>query len=279
MKAAFLLVIYYHYMNARLFKSIIVLAVFLIGLFYLYTWGVKNKKVEQPLQKDEQHTGVQIEDQVYKTPNSYSVLNIVYPKFTGVDPQFNKKIEDFVQARIAEHIANAQGNWQARHDTDPDNFPAIPQNEQDKFQFFVKYDISQVNDRSISILLRYGGYEGGAHGYENLEAFNYDVVAQKELFLKDFFPNDPQYLVTVSKYTRDALVAQFKKQALADGATETNWKDAVSVEMINEGTSPNLANFATFTFSDEALIFHFPEYQVAPYVMGEQQVVMPRGKK
>lgn len=234
-----------------------------------------HKKVETE-QKETSEQGVQINDKVYKTPNPYTVLDVVYPQFTGVDASFNKKIDDFVQARIAEHVKNAQDNWQARHETDPENIPAVPTANDEKFQFSVKYDISQVNNSTISILIRYGGYEGGAHGYEGIEAFNYNVVAQKEITLQDLFPNDKNYLVTISKFTRNDITNRLKADAITNGATLANWEDYVDVKMINEGTSPNIANFLAFTFTDETIIFHFPEYQVGPYVLGQVDVVMPR---
>jgi len=46
--------------------------------------------------------------------------------------------------------------------------------------------------------------------------------------------------------------------------------------MVYDGTNPaNPDNFANFTFTKDKLFIHFGQYQVAPYVVGLQDIEMP----
>lgn len=209
---------------------------------------------------------------------SYTSYDIRYPQFNNVDPEFNKKIADVVATGKDEFTEFAVDNWKAYRETsfedgDPGEFPSEP------YPFYVKWEPARIDDSYISFVMRIGGYNGGAHGYENIVSFNYDVIGQKEVTLADLFPDDTEYLKTVSDFSRTELLRQFG--ALFDPANAEEGESVESVmqsltSMLDAGTEPTPENFSVFTFTDTDITLYFSQYQVAPYVYGEQQVTMPR---
>jgi len=187
------------------------------------------------------------ENKTYKEPTAYATFDVVYPRFKDASAEFNQKIENLVMEGVENHKKDAEESWREG---------------QEKFQFYTAWAPIQVNKNYISFLLRLGGYSGGAHGYENLASFNYDITAKKEIVLSDLFSKNPNYLKTISEFTRKNLRRQF-----GDNANE---------DMLLAGTESNAENFSVFTLLPDSITFYFVEYQVAPYAMGASQVTMSR---
>lgn len=208
---------------------------------------------------------------------SYTSYDIRYPQFNNADPEFNKKIADVVATGKDEFTEFAIDNWKAYRETsfedgDPGEFPPEP------YPFYVKWEPARVDDSYISFVMRIGGYNGGAHGYENIVSFNYDVIGQKEATLADLFPNDTEYLKTVSEFSRATLLPELIKAGELDTLSADESVAAIDnlKAMLYAGTEPTPENFSVFTFTDTDITLYFSQYQVAPYVYGEQQVTMPR---
>lgn len=209
----------------------------------------------------------------------YVVVSGEYPQFTRVDASFNRIIQETVEKAVAEHKTIAKENWDARRDTatpaEKKLLPATPA-EEDLFPFFVKTDVVTLSPKLISVLVHYGGFQGGAHGFQSIATFNYDLGEQKQITLVDLFPNDPLYLDKVSDFVKEDLIKQFEKKTAGSLEAEERAQYLENIRgMIAEGTAPKPENFAQFTVTEDAVTFYFGEYQVAPYVEGEQKVVMP----
>ena len=109
-----------------------------------------------------------------------------------------------------------------------------------------------------------------------LISYNYDVMNKKEVDLVDLFPNDPNYLKTISDFSRKDLTIQFKKRLeVKTKADLQNFQDSV-MPMLTDGTTPTIDNFSVSTFTPDNITFYFNQYQVAPYAMGGSTVVMSR---
>ena len=209
---------------------------------------------------------------------SYTSYDIRYPQFKNVDPDFNAAIANAVQLGKDEFTQYAEDNWKAYRETsfeneDPGQFPPEP------YPFYVTWESARVDDSYISFVMRIGGYNGGAHGYENIISFNYDVLAQTELTLADMFPGNSDYLKTVSEFSRTTLLSHLIDVLEVDSMTAEDQEKYIegSIKpMLYAGTEPNTQNFSVFTFTDTEITIYFSQYQVGPYVIGEQSVVMPR---
>ncbi|MDQ5928927.1 MAG: hypothetical protein QG594_705 [Bacteroidota bacterium] len=262
----------------NIIKAIVIVVLFAGCLFLLW-----NERANSPETGDIK-TGEE-STLVVKTiseTTDYTDIDVQIPQFTNASGVFNKKIEQYVRERITEHKTETAENWQARIDTQgPDgDLPKVPTGDGDKMYFYAKFDApEQNNNEYISILTRIGGYTGGAHPYEEVLAYNYDVKNKKEVVLADLFPNDPNYLIKISNIARSALIDRFADN-LSDGDFDSANERKDYVEntiraMVNEGTDANKPeNFTNFTFNKNELTIHFGQYQVAPYVFGLQDVVI-----
>ena len=66
-------------------------------------------------------------------------------------------------------------------------------------------------------------------------------------------------------------------QKLSDAGEQSGGLDDFMIGMLDEGTDPTKPeNFQNFTITDNAIIIYFQQYQVAPYVYGEQEVILTR---
>ncbi len=200
--------------------------------------------------------------------NSYLLgISGSYPKFSQADESFNKKISDTVMADISVFKENANDNYQARLQTGGDEFQKQFA-DSGQFTYQVTTEVIQSNNQYVSVLIRAGGFSGGAHGYENIFTFNYDVKNKKEITLADLFSNDKNYLKTISGVAQKQLVTKLTT------ASEQTVLDENMMSMLRDGTDPSKPeNFLLFTISDDRVVtIYFSQYQVAPYVYGEQAV-------
>lgn len=267
-----------HNSKANLVKAIIVAVLFAACLFLLWRDRV-NSPVVDNTQNVEESTVV---TKTINESTDYTDIDVQIPQFVNASSAFNKKIEQNIRERITEHKTETAENWQARIDTQEPggDLPKIPTGDGDKMYFYAKFDApEQNNNQYISILTRIGGYTGGAHPYEEVVAYNYDVKNKKEMTLADLFANNPNYLNQISEISRKILIERFT-ESLGEGFDSAKEKQTYTQEviapMVNDGTDPkNADNFANFTFTKDKLIIHFGQYQVGPYVAGQQDVEMP----
>ncbi len=208
--------------------------------------------------------------------SEYGTVSGSYPKFSNASSAFNDKIRNNIVIAQAEFENLVKDNWQARVDTQSPG-DALP--KKDDMYFDVKTDYVQVNDNVISILIHVSAYTGGAHGYENLYSYNYNVTSNKEITLADFFVGNADYLKTVADFSQTELISQFtNKLHRGDFSKDAEYNEVLDTikDMVDEGTIPTEENFSVFTHDPESLFIHFQQYQVAPYVYGTQVVKMPR---
>lgn len=246
--------------NKQIATTIIGLAIlagFIIGGVLLK----EKRDREAALESDRSQTVTAISEielvvKTIKEYNQYYAVTAEYPQFKGVAPIFNQTIERVVLDAIASHKTESENNqkYMIAIDVAEGREPRVPE----QFELYVQYEQDQMNARYISFVMRIGGYAGGAHGYQNIITFNYDVPNQTIMSLADLFPNDSEYLTTLSQYAREQLRA-----TLGDYTNET---------FIMDGTNPTVENFKNFTFDENTITLYFPQYQVAPYAAGEQQV-------
>jgi hypothetical protein len=214
--------------------------------------------------------------------DTYVSFDVKYPSFKNVDANFNANIETLLKTKIEDHKKASREYWQARLDTETkvENLPKIP-GPNDKLSFFSDFTIVQSNDSYISFVLKYGGFSGGAHGYEINVSYNYDVKNKKDIKLADLFPIDPQYLNYLSMGSRIYLENKFAAETDANNndnsdqqALEEYAKNMIS--MVESGTEPREENFSVFTFTPDKIKIYFADYQVGPHSIGMPEVELSR---
>jgi hypothetical protein len=221
------------------------------------------------------------ETKVLNPDDQYVTFDVKYPSFIKADDSFNASIENLVKTKMDEHLKASKEYWQARLDTQMkgENLPKIP-NSDDKLSFFSDFTIVQSNSNNISFILKYGGFSGGAHGYETKISFNYDVYTQKDITLDYLFPDNPEYLNTISNISREYLKNQFAIVSEEDKANSSpealqEYVDNM-VSMIEAGTEPKEENFSIFTFTPYIIKIYFADYQVGPHAIGMPEIEIDR---
>jgi hypothetical protein len=201
----------------------------------------------------------------------YARMRGEYPQFPLASEAFNGKIRETVRTAMAEHASDAAENWKARYQfgSSTDGVTEFPPEGQ-TLDLVVRWTPELVDERYVSFVMRYGGYTGGAHGYEEVRTFNYSIACQCDLSLADLFPNDPNYLTTVSERARSLL--RERLIGSIDDAEAATFAEG----MLTAGTEPTEENFRHFTFNDTQVVIYFERYQVAPGASGEQSIVVPR---
>ena len=86
-------------------------------------------------------------------------------------------------------------------------------------------------------------------------------MAAQELF------TGSSYLVTLSK----ASSAFFASRNVSRGADYFK----VDTSTSNEGFAPSVSNYSKILPTEKGLVIYFDEYQIAPYVAGPQEALIP----
>lgn len=271
-------------------KKNLILVIFLLAFLVILGLVFKGPKLNQQIQVDNTNIQSVAQDEELIVAGSYETktltiddpyvtFDVKYPYFKNADANFNSNIENLLKGKIEDHKKASKEYWQARIDTETkgENIPNVPSKD-DKLSFFSDFTIVESNDSYISFVLKYGGFSGGAHGYEINVSYNYDVKNHKDIKLADLFPTDPQYLNYLSIGSRIYLENQFAAVTEEDSANSDPkaLEEYVNnmISMIESGTEPKEENFNVFTFTGDKVKIYFAEYQVGPYAIGMPEVEM-----
>lgn len=253
-------------MTKQTIISIIILILAIAGLVFLTFWKPKN---QAPLIPDNtnQQSGelISIQPTMVDVSEDSFLLGIggSYPQFSQADALFNENLANIFNEEIKNFKEMANNDYAARLEMDGASFEKEFAENGSPYSYDIKTHIVQSNEKYISFVARLSGYTGGAHGYQYVVTFNYDVTNKKILSITDF-----KTLEQVSDQSRTLLKQQFQEKEVWDNSMQ---------EWINEGTDPaKVENFNAFTFTDKILTVYFGQYQVAPYVFGESEVEIVR---
>lgn len=109
-------------------------------------------------------------------------------------------------------------------------------------------------------------FTGGAHPNNYMKSIRFNNKGEI-ITIKNLIEQNSNILNTLSKISRKIL---FEKLSSND--------NDVNLQMILDGTKHVKENFENFIFSDEGLIILFDYYQVTPYYLGVQKVLIPYKK-
>jgi hypothetical protein len=193
-----------------------------------------------------------------KNAQYHSTINASFPQIsaTTITPhtkEFNRVIRKAALSQIQ------QFNNYVREDYS--HLQTLPLELQNN-SLRMDYDINILqpgNAALVSVRLAVQGMQAGhAHPYHNFVSINFDLNTGKVLTLKSLFRHHAKYLELFSGYANQRLAAKLHDR----------W-------MIDSGTRPKLKNFAVWNIQTTGILITFPEYQVAPYVYGAQEVEVP----
>ena len=112
----------------------------------------------------------------------------------------------------------------------------------------------------ISIIFNISYFSGGSHPNYYIETINYNIKTNEFITINDLVKNNNNLLYDLSNISR----SYFKKKKIFNNI----------LDMLYEGTKPNINNFSKFTISKNGFTFYFERYQIAPYYYGEYSLTV-----
>ena len=161
------------------------------------------------------------------------------PKLTRL---INKDFKAYIEKAAAARKENIEAG--KKYNYDPD--------------FQTDFEVKYNTDRKLSILMSSYIFTGGAHGSTAVESYNYDLKEKKRVYLTDILQTPSQvkkvqhYVFTYAKARPEIFYPDLKKEDIH----------------LNENTA--------FFFTDEGIALVFQQYDIAPYVSGNQVIKIPK---
>lgn len=176
------------------------------------------------------------------------IVEAEYPQISGVEAadDFNRTVETEVKKRINRFKNELE---------DP-----LPE-EMDR-GIDIRFETSLVDSEIVSIILWDSENAGGAHPNTTSFVINYDLKAMREISLSEVFKAGSPFLKKIASYCKADLKKQLEK---LDAGTD----------FLNDGTAPVKENYTSWVITEKGIKFTFDAYQVAAYVFGPQEVVVP----
>lgn len=207
-----------------------------------------------------------LQDVVERDPRY--MIGISYPPIANQYPGLAAELKRYADAARAELMQAVDGMG---HDK-----PPVP------YDLSLSFSQVAATPQLIAIAADGSSYTGGAHGNPLVARFVWLPQQDKALTAVQLVP-DPKSWRDISDYVREQLQAALSQRVDADDLPSADRAEIVknAARMIDEGTAPNVANFAQFepVLTPEgritALRFVFPPYQVGPYSDGIQTVDVP----
>jgi len=217
-------------------KKKVLISIAIIVLIGINLFFLLNKPKEEVLPLGE------VIDHEIKEENDQRIITVSYPSI-GVE-KIDSELKSFAEEQAnnfksIEYAPYGGGNLQ--------------------YYFFLEYFYSRFNKNIISFKFNSEYFTGGAHPNHDIMCFTYNLQNGEKMELADFFAENSDFLKRISDYSVNLL----KQNEFADE------------EWIKEGAGENLDNFQRFIITENSFIFYFPPYQVAPYAVGEQQIIIP----
>lgn len=144
------------------------------------------------------------------------------------------------------------------------------------FEAITDYKIVHISDTALSVVFSNYTYEGGAHGMLLFGTYNFGLNPVGRLEQCSFFRVDSDYLQILGDLARTGLKRIAWERSLS-GMHESDIFDGdeFARDTLMRGTSPEQISSTEFTFSDQGITLYFPPNQVAPYVFGSFEVLIP----
>ena len=180
-----------------------------------------------------------------------------YPQLSGGNNPNFEKFNQVARGSVTKEVAGFKKNMAPETEEEP-----RPEGSMGS-DLTISYDVALAQDDLISIQYLVGSYyQGAAHPNSGSEVINFDLKNGKQLKLSDLFKPGSKYLSTIANY----CVADLKKQSKEKGLIDDD---------INEGASATAQNYHSWTITKRGLRITFDAYQVGPYAVGPQYVLVP----
>lgn len=183
-----------------------------------------------------------------------------YPQLTGGN---NPNLEKFNQAARGAVTRKVAGFKKDMAPEEGENTEETRPADSMGSDLTISYTVALAQDDLVSIDFEVSSYfQGAAHPNSYSDTLNYDLKNAKVLKLADLFKPGAKYLQAIATY----CIADLKKQATEKG---------LQPEEIEKGAAAKPDNYLSWTLTKRGLGIGFDPYQVGPYAVGPQYVLVP----
>ena len=204
---------------------------------------------------------------VIETTDGY-IVGISYPPTINKYPGLAQAVSAYADAARAELMQAVAGFGNDK--------PSAP------YELSLSFEQLVETPELVAVAADGSRYTGGAHGEPLVARFVWLPAQNKLLTASELVPRVEGW-VAIATYIREQLHTSVSVRADADEMPPEERLEFVRTadKMIDEGTGPDVDNFAAFQPIVDAqgrisaLRFVFPPYQVGPYADGTQTVDVP----
>lgn len=173
------------------------------------------------------------------------------PRLAGSEDErvadFNNKAEKMMQKEIQYFRENVLAHMTSTPITSGSSFDA-------------QYALVYQNSGLWALKFIFSGYtDGAAHPFHYSLTLNYDLEQGKALSLENLFVAESGYLTTISSF----CIAELSR------------RDIGFYGGFEQGAEPLEENYRNWNITLDGIMITFDEYQVAPYAVGPQTVIVP----
>jgi len=190
-----------------------------------------------------------------ESEDSSTIIEITYPKIHGL---LNKTVEEKINSFLEEEFFKSI-EWFDEFVAMLDSFPTLEYERGMFFSFETGFDIKLVNEKLLSLALNHYEFTGGAHGNFYAMGYTFDLNTGDLLTLDKIIRQGS--LPAITKICEQRILEMFEAESLSDAGIFEDYID--------------LTTDQDFFLLSDALVFQFDPYEIAPYSMGNIEVVIP----
>lgn len=135
---------------------------------------------------------------------------------------------------------------------------------------YIRYKISNYQDKTVSVRFYIYQFTGGAHGSEIANFRTYSLATGQRLTYDNIFKPGYEYLTTLWRNAEPQVIAAYKSKGVVMDADEIKW--------VREGSAPKFDNYRNFYLDNNGLVIYFSQYQAAYYAAGTLEVPIKYAK-
>ncbi len=176
----------------------------------------------------------------------------------------NKDVDKKVRAWLEESVADAVRVVSGDASADPEYFTG------GRWGLWGNAEVRQPSASAISVVFQLSQYTlGAAHPMNMVECLNYSLPGAEPLTFDDLFDNPSLAREIMAKHAPEIILKTLRAdcpEAFADGEDHP---------FFDGGFDPDPDNYADVSLLPEAVVVHFQEYQILPYVFGRPEAEIP----
>ncbi|MGM9924386.1 MAG: polysaccharide deacetylase family protein [Bacillus sp. (in: firmicutes)] len=223
-----------------------------LSLATLLTTGCGEKAIEtlnnyrnndehvQTYIKDSKYPDLEIESEIGEYDDYKYAIHFPRTEQEDINKVIKQLVTDHKQAFIdkASHIETDSGYFS---------------------ELLLDYNVTNLSDHILSIVFTSSETIYGEDNTKNVYTLNFDRKSGKQIDLKSLL-NDEDSLEKIARLSQDKILQDSKAMELS------------STSQVMEGTTPELANFKAYSFSNNTMDIYLKEDQIGPKEMGTYKV-------